>query len=258
MLTKTDSNSKENLAMTLGDLVAKYNKRRSETARPGFPQKAYDFVVTNIMDGTFKPATKLVERELASQLKISSVPVREAMEKLEQHGWIDRFPRRGAFVAEFNFPRVESSYQIREVIESGAVYIVTETVNEDQLEELKLVADILEFARETKNAEIFEEADVHFHKLIVHFAGNQRLERLFDSIILQAGAYFTLFWTSAMNVFMQTGHKADFVDPMSHTAICDAIAERNLPLAEDLIRTHIRHSFSVISKMMEFKRGFVK
>ena len=67
----------------LGDLVAKYNGRRESEKQANLPQKAYDFVVQKIMDGTFSPAKKLVERELASQLKISSVPVREAMEKLD-------------------------------------------------------------------------------------------------------------------------------------------------------------------------------
>ena len=96
-------------------------------------QRVYNHVVANIINGNFKPSMKLVERELAEQTGMSHVPVREAMEKLEQHGWINRIPRRGAFVMEFDAEKLESTYQVREVIEAGAAYIVAQQITSEQL-----------------------------------------------------------------------------------------------------------------------------
>ena len=49
-------------------------------------EKVFEYVVNNIATGAFKPAKKISQRRLASTLNVSQFPIREALEKLEQHG----------------------------------------------------------------------------------------------------------------------------------------------------------------------------
>ena len=242
----------QHLALT--ELVTSYNNRKNGTEKTRLSQQVYDYVVKNITNGNLEPATKITERALAGKLDISHVPVREAFEKLEQHGWIDRIPRRGAFVMDFDTERLESSYQLREIIETGAVNIVAQQITSTQLAELRKLTELLESVYETNNAEVFGPADNQFHKLLVHFTGNKRLEDFFESVVLQAGAYFMIFWVGAMKAFVKTGQKPDYVDQMTHTHIYNAIADRDADLAVNLVRNHIRHSYAILSRMIKLHK----
>ena len=68
----------------LNELLTLHKKRRGNSNASRLSGKVFEYVVSNIRTGNFEPATKLVERELAEQMGISHVPVREAIEKLEQ------------------------------------------------------------------------------------------------------------------------------------------------------------------------------
>ena len=51
-----------------------------------------------IRNGTLEPGERLMEVQLAEELGISRTPVREAIRKLEQEGYVIMMPRRGTYV----------------------------------------------------------------------------------------------------------------------------------------------------------------
>lgn len=54
-----------------------------------------------IIDGVREPGSKLVERELAAELGVSRLPVREALKALVTEGLVTPRPRTWAVVREF-------------------------------------------------------------------------------------------------------------------------------------------------------------
>ena len=114
--------------------------------------------------------------------------------------------------------------------------------------------EVLESAYETTHADVFRQADSQFHRLIVHFTGNRRLEDFFESVLLQAGTYFMVFWTGTFQSFARTGQAPDYVDPRSHRHIYEAIAARDAARAADLVRRHIRHSHGVLAHMIQLQK----
>ena len=52
-----------------------------------------------IRRGVLEPGERLMEVQLAEELGISRTPVREAIRKLEQEGYVIMLPRRGTYVS---------------------------------------------------------------------------------------------------------------------------------------------------------------
>lgn len=65
-------------------------------------EQSYEILKERIMDGTFGPGHRLVIDQLAREYKISSVPWRESLRRLEAEGWVEIVPNVGALVKTFD------------------------------------------------------------------------------------------------------------------------------------------------------------
>jgi DNA-binding GntR family transcriptional regulator len=222
---------------TLDSLVAHYEGRRMRNGDANLAEKVFEHVVENICSGKFVAGQRITERGLASQMSISHVPVREAIEKLQQHGWIERIPKVGAFVKKHNYDEVREICYLRTVIETVAVRIVAKTIMPNQLAELKAVLDLLRSADEAKNRKVHVEADRQFHRLILHFSNSSRLESLFDSIILQSSG-IGYAYEQAEGYF--TEHAIEKDEKLGHALLYEAIAAHDADRAEQVMKEHIK------------------
>jgi DNA-binding GntR family transcriptional regulator len=234
----SQTNTIEEVQMSTMERVVALHAKRNSKAYSGsaLVEKVYDYVVENIRRGNWLSGVKIAEAKVASELGISHIPVREAMERLQQDGWIDRIANRGAFVKKLDINVVCDLFQIREMVETGSVRAIAETITDEQLDELKSVSDLCDSAREINNMDISQKADIHFHRLLVHFTGNARLESMFESILLQSrGAFFddshgTPFYTQLRGLLQAA----------DHSQIYQSLASHDTVKAEQLIREHIR------------------
>lgn len=77
-------------------------------------ERAYQVIRENIIDGTHQPGTMLSESSLAADLGDSRTPVRVALARLQDDGWIIVYPKRGALV------HVASGRTVAELAESAS------------------------------------------------------------------------------------------------------------------------------------------
>lgn len=63
-----------------------------------------------IRDGVFKSHERLMEIRLAEELGVSRTPIREAIRRLEQEGFVVMIPRRGAYVANISEKAVKQVF----------------------------------------------------------------------------------------------------------------------------------------------------
>src|SRR5438067_1889244 len=70
---------------------------RDEEARA---EQVYQLVLEGIVAGKYEQGKRLRERELSEVYNVSRIPVREAIQRLEQDGFVETFPRRGAVVRQ--------------------------------------------------------------------------------------------------------------------------------------------------------------
>lgn len=83
----------------------------------------YNSLKRMILAGQLGPGRKLVHEDLAQALNVSRTPVREALERLYQEGFVTRLPRRGFYVTGITRDEAFGLYGAREALELYALQI---------------------------------------------------------------------------------------------------------------------------------------
>lgn len=219
----------------------------NSSSRPKRPNKSsdtvYDYVVNSICNRRFLAGDRLVERDLAERLKMSHIPVREALERLADHGWTEQIPRKGTYVKQFDHNEIQEIYLLRQIIELGIIAKVAEDATEGQLKELEQLVDALEKANEANESEVYRDADFQFHYLIVKFAGSKRLEKFYETLMLQIRYSCFVFWRLALekHLFSITSLQSS----ITHRMIYEAIAAHDPGWARQVLEQHLKRSCSV-------------
>lgn len=157
---------------------------RGGTTTESSAERAIAYIRTAIIDGTFPGESMLSESQLASQLGMSRTPVRTALTRLQDEGWIRIYPKRGALVRGLTSEDIADIVDARVVLESSGVTLATSEVR------ARLAADLLPALQEQREVlaagdmRRFIELSVEFHAAFLHVGGNPHLidlgERLSD------------------------------------------------------------------------------
>lgn len=131
-----------------------------------------------IVSGTLRPDSRLVEQDLADRLGVSRVPVREALRRLETEGFITRLPRRGVVVASMTQEDLDDLFDVREVLEVQAVRLATQRARPEEIQELGDIVARCRVALEEGDSEEFAALNGAFHDLIIEMAHNRVLSSL--------------------------------------------------------------------------------
>jgi DNA-binding GntR family transcriptional regulator len=223
------------------------------------PMRAYEYIVNGICEGRFLPATKLSDRDIARDLEIGHMTVREAMGKLEEHGWIERFPNKGAYIRKFSQQDVKDIYMLREIMEAVAIRELAEGATQAHVDKLHTCCEQIESSCVNRNIKEYQQADLEFHRLAVEFTGNKRLCELFDALVLQGHLAFEILVTKAVGmILLNVSESFEHSFPARHIHICQAIADHDPDLAEKLVRKHIRYGYEIISEMIDLGHNLRK
>jgi DNA-binding GntR family transcriptional regulator len=83
-------------------------------------QYALEWLRRAIVARELRPGERIGQDDLAEQIGVSVVPVREALRVLEAEGQVTYRPRRGYFVTELRFEELVEIYELRQVLEERA------------------------------------------------------------------------------------------------------------------------------------------
>ena len=139
-----------------------------------------------ILKGELKPGERLMELQLAAKLGVSRTPIREALRKLELEGLVNMVPRKGAEVADIT---EKSLRDVLEALEELSVQLACEKITEEEIEELKRVAERFKDALDDQDVTKIAEADVAFHDVIYTATDNQKLILLLNNLREQMYRY---------------------------------------------------------------------
>ncbi|GII86845.1 GntR family transcriptional regulator [Sphaerisporangium siamense] len=92
----------------------------ARTARSSKVDQAYEIIKNRITDDTYGPGTRLVFDQVARDLDISAVPVREAVRRLEAEGWVTYQLNVGAQVASFDVEQYRAAMEALALLEGYA------------------------------------------------------------------------------------------------------------------------------------------
>lgn len=194
--------------------------------------RVYHEIKGFILRNEIMPGQKLQHQELSERLGVSRTPVREALTRLVQEGYVSLLPNRGFICKEIRLQEAEELYDLREALEAFAVEKAIENLNDEALEKLRQKVELYGHdiqKRFTRERLIY---DQELHLEIAEIAGNETLKRtlrqVFERIILKRktdGLYDLARGVSA--------HQ-------EHLRLLDAMRKRNVEEAVKFIRTHIQ------------------
>ena len=192
--------------------------------------RAYDLLLEMILDLRIPPGTVLNEQQLATEIGLGRMPVREAVARLAGDRFITVMPRRGTVVTALSLDGVLDMFEAREAIECGVAYIAARRASDDDLATLRRLINAAEQAREEAAAETFLRDDHEIHQFLVHMIRNSLLQDAADRLLQHNLRFWRSYWAT---------HPAKLSSMLSHVDLLEALEARDPEAAERAMRQHI-------------------
>lgn len=145
-------------------------------------EKAYRAIKEAILSLQLQPGAALVEQDLASQLGISKIPLREALHQLENDGLVRRIPYRGVYVSNVSVKEAAEIAAIRGVLEGLAARLAAKRLTGEQLEQAEAILDEAERALQQEDGDLCAAKGKEFHDFVIERCGNSELPPLLRNL----------------------------------------------------------------------------
>ena len=142
-----------------------------------------DIIRDRILKGEYKIGEKIKETQIASELKVSRTPIREAFKQLENEGLIDYIPNRGCFAKGFTKQDIEDIYAVRKALEILCVEWAVSRITEEQIQNLQDQCDLMEFYTVRQDEKKVLEINTGFHDIIYNATGSRFMAQVLRSYI---------------------------------------------------------------------------
>lgn len=179
-----------------------------------------------IIDGVRPSGSRLVERDLAAELGVSRVPVRDALRALVAEGLVTPRPRTWAVVRTFTAADVADLNEVRGAFEPLTFRLAAQRRTTDGLRRLREVLDRELAAANAGDAVTARRAAGDFHAVVSTLAANDLLSELERSLRPR------MRW-------LLSQHDDLLAIATEHEALYDAIAARDLPEVDRLVAGHL-------------------
>lgn len=145
-------------------------------------EQVYNYLRDEIMAGHLTPGQRLDLEELVGQLKISKMPIKEAVGRLATEGLLDIQARRGTFVSRVDPRELEESYEVRRALEVLAGELAVERIRPADIRKLQALIKEMEEAAAERNVAQHIAKNFEFHELIIEIAGNRKLLAIYRQL----------------------------------------------------------------------------
>ena len=171
----------------------------------------HDWLRENILSGHYPPGTRLNESLIARELKISRIPVREALVRLRESGLVMKHDRRGMFVIELTEEDIQRINSVRIILEAEALKLCQINMTKKQAAKLKDLVDKMEKWDSTSEIDAAD-IDIEFHRTLWETAGNPYLANTLDSLSTALFAHAALQHVTTETTTWQLHHHRNLLN----------------------------------------------
>jgi len=143
-------------------------------------EKVYKTLKNDLTYLKIKPNSILQERKIAEEFSISRTPVREAIQRLANEGWVKINSRKNIVANPILEKDVKEIFQFRRIIEPMVIQIILE----QRIADLSLINELQNILRNMKKAEDnsaeFINMDQDFHTLLISKINNNKLNKTWE------------------------------------------------------------------------------
>jgi DNA-binding GntR family transcriptional regulator len=211
-------------------------------ARRSRADEVYEQLKRDVAEFKLVSGDRFTENELCERLGVSRTPVRQALFRLQQEGYVEVLFRSGWRVLPFDFDQFEQLYDLRMVLETTAVQRLCadgERVDRALLDKLVAIwlVPVAERSADTVQVAQWDEA---FHCALVVAAGNGEMARVHRDVTDRIRIIRRLDFTKQARI------DATYDE---HAKILRAIQRKRGEQAALLLRAHIATSQAEVRKI---------
>ncbi len=185
--------------MTAPEWLDDLRAERSALGRASTAGRVADVLRTRITEGHLPPGTRLSEEDIGAALGVSRNTLREAFRLLGHERLLVHEFNRGVFVRRLTVDDVRDLYQVRRILECGAVRRAAERLGSDP-ELVRRWSDLLLPVRsaveEGEAAAALDRwvevgtANMHFHQAVAGLAQSPRVEEAMGHLLAELRLVF--------------------------------------------------------------------
>ena len=218
----------DTLASTPGGERPRSGKARRRT----LVETVLDAIVAGAARGDILPGDRIVETDIATELKVSRVPVREALRLLESQGLVVSAPFKGVRLSPVTRERLDQLNEVRVALEKSAASraVVLGRNKGGTLAALERRTEALARMAARKDAYGLASADAAFHRELCRLSGNDVLCAMWEMLARQLTVIVGLStFTKPMQAIVE-----------EHRMLLDTFREGRLPDLDRALEEHIR------------------
>ena len=173
--------------------------------------------------------TRLDERQLSEEFGVSRTPVREAITRLEQEGFVKVIPRRGAFVVRKTKKEILEMITVWAALESMAARLITMNASDSEIAKLRKMFATFDNDRVQAEIDEYSESNIEFHQAILKMSQCELLNQMAENLLIH------MRWIRMRTISEKDRASRSIID---HMNIIEALEDRDADLAERLVREH--------------------
>ncbi len=209
--------------------ISHLHPRRTKPA--SLSDQVYEQLRSAIITAERNPGEKLVELEIAAEMGTSQGPVREALQRLERDGLVERQARSATYVSNISTDEMYELSSIRSEIEGFAIRRAAQKVTPDQCDYLQHLIQEMEQAGKREDMITLAEFDMQFHRYIIECGGSAGLLRMWITLSSQIQRFIVQSHPRHYSNLVELGTR--------HESIVAALRQQNGEAAAQAIQSHI-------------------
>lgn len=221
------------------------------TSDPGIPRQSLTEAVANklrdqIIRGEILEGAQLRQDAIATQYRVSRIPVREALRQLDAEGLIAIVPNRGAIVPALSPDDIEELFAIRALLEPEVLKLSIPHLTEDDFSEADAV--LRKYVRELRREEhvsAWGRLNWQFHSILYSRANQPRFMAIIRNVNNSGERY------TRLQLYLTHGMKRANEE---HHQILEFCRKRDVAGACKLLRQHIQYAGESLKQVLLQKR----
>jgi DNA-binding GntR family transcriptional regulator len=198
-----------------------------------------------ILRGAFPSGESLRQEELAAQLGVSRMPVREALRQLEAEGFVVIYPHRGALVVALSADEVREIYDMRIAIETRLLRLALPKMTEETFAQADAIIDQIDQEHEPTR---WSQLNWAFHLALYAPAERQRMLSMVKGLHGNVDRYMRIYLAPM---------KRQQISQQQHRLLVDACRRQDTAEALQILEEHLDSASRTLSAYIE-KKGAVE
>jgi DNA-binding GntR family transcriptional regulator len=140
--------------------------------------RSYDLLKQRITDGTYGPGYRIVLDQVATELGVSAIPIREALRRLEAEGYVEVTRNVGAHVSRFDATQYVHTMHILAMLEGYATSITAPLLSAGDIARARAINVRIAEAGPDFDPRVFSALNYDFHFAIYQHCPDAHLREL--------------------------------------------------------------------------------